>query len=84
MFNDSYALYYEINFNKIQKKAFVIKSLYLMKNGNLICATEEGNILIFRINKKRYEVIKNISVGEDIYKLGEFDESNIILLSKNI
>ena len=41
-----------------------------MKNRNLICATEEGELLIFRINKKRYEVLKNISVGEAIYKLG--------------
>ena len=83
IFNDSYLLCYEINLNEIQEKEVVIKSLYQMKNGNLICATEEGDIFIFKINKKRYEILKTYSVNEEIYKIGEFDENNICLLSKN-
>ena len=83
IFNDSYLLCYEINLNEIQEKEVVIKSLYQMKNGNLICATEEGDIFIFKINKKGYEILKTYSVNEEIYKIGEFDENNICLLSKN-
>jgi hypothetical protein len=83
IFNDSYLLCYEINLNEIQKKEVVIKSLYQMKNGNLICATEEGDIFIFKIYKKRYEILKTYSVKDEIYKIGEINENNICLLSKN-
>jgi len=83
IYNDSYLLYYEINLNQIKKNEVEIKSIYQMKNGKLICATEEGDIFIFIINKKGYEIVDTLSIDEEIYKIGEFGENNICLLSKN-
>ena len=83
IYNDSYFLLYDIDINKIKKSEVVIKSLFQMKNGNLVCATEEGDIFIFKINSKGYEIIKILPIGEDIYKLGELGEKYICLLSKN-
>ena len=83
IYNDSYLLYYEIDLNQIKKSEVVIKSIYQMKNGNLICATEEGDIFIFKINKKGYEIVDTLSIDEEIFKIGEFCENNICLLSKN-
>ena len=83
IYNDIYLLYYEIDINKIKKNEVEIRSLYQMKNGNLICATDEGDIFIFKINKKGYEIIKTLSIEEEIYKMGELDENYICLLSKN-
>jgi hypothetical protein len=83
IYNDSYLLYYEIDLNQIKKSEVMIKSIYQMKNGNLICATEEGDIFIFKINKKGYEIVDTLSIDEEIYKIGEFGENNICLLSKN-
>ena len=83
IYNDSYLLYYEIDLNQIKKNEVMIKSIYQMKNGNLICATEEGDIFIFKINKKGYEIIDKLSIDEEIYKIGELGENNICLLSKN-
>ena len=64
IYNDSYLLYYEIDLNQIKKSEVVIKSIYQMKNGNLICATEEGDIFIFKINKKGYEIVDTLSIDE--------------------
>lgn len=83
IYNDCYLLYYEIDLNQIKKSTVLITSIYQMKNGNLICATEEGDIFIFQINKKGYEIVKTLSIEEEIFKLGEFDENHICLLSKN-
>ena len=51
-----------------------------MKNVNLICQIDKGDIFIFKINKKGYETIKIISIGEQIHKLGEIDGNYICLL----
>jgi len=83
LYNDIYLLYYEIDINKIKKGEVEIRSLFQLKNGNLICATDEGDIFIFKINKKGYEIVKTLSIGEEIYKLGELGENYIGLLSKN-
>ena len=83
IYNDMYLLYYEIDIKKIKKDDVEIRSLYQMKNGNLICATDEGDIFIFKINKKGYEIVKQLSIGEEIYKIGELNENYICLLSKN-
>ena len=83
IYNDIYLLFYEIDINKIKKDKVEIRSLYQMKNGNLICVTVGGDIFIFKINKKEYEIVKTLSMGEEIYKIGELDENYICLLSKN-
>ena len=83
IYNDSYLLYYEIDINKIKKSEIIINSIYQMKNRNLICAIEEGDIFIFKINKKGYEIVNTLSINEDIYKIGELDENYICLLTKN-
>jgi len=83
IYNDSYLLYYNIDLKQIKKSEVMIKSLYQMKNGNIICATEDGDIFIFKINKKGYEIVKTLSYEEEIYKIGDFGENNICLLSKN-
>lgn len=83
IYNDSYSLYYEIDINKIKDSEVTIRSLYQLKNGNLICSTEEGDIFSFKINKKGYEIVNQLSLNEEIYKVGEFDENYICLLSKN-
>ena len=83
IYNYRYLLDYEIDLNKIKKSEVVIKSLYQMKNGNLICASEEGDIFVFKINKKGYELVKTIQIEEEIYKIGDFYEDYICLLSKN-
>ena len=83
IYNDVYLLYYEIDVNKIKKNEIEIRGLFQMKNGNLICATDEGDIFIFKINKKGYEIVKILSIGEYIYKIGELNENYICLLSKN-
>jgi len=83
IYNDSYLMYYEIDINNIKKSEVEIRSIFQMKNGNLICATDEGDIFIFKINKKGYETIKIISFGEQIHKLGELDGNYICLLLKN-
>ena len=83
LYNDGYFLYYEIDLNKITKREVEIKGLYQLKNGNLICATDEGDIFIFKINKKGYQIVKSLSIEEEIYKIGEFDENYTCLLCKN-
>lgn len=65
------------NFNEV-----TIGSLYQIKNGNLICATKEGNIYIFIIERRGYKLIKTITF-EEIYKIGDFFENMICVLSKN-
>lgn len=78
IYNDSYILHYEIDI--IKKSKVEIRSIFQMKNGNLICAIHEGDIFIF---KKGYETFIIISIGEQIQKLGELDGNYICLLSKN-
>ena len=80
IYNDCFLLDYEIKLGVFEK----IKSLYQDKNGNLICATKEGVIYIFKINKKNYELIKSFHIGEEIYKIGEFFDDNVCLLSKSL
>ena len=83
IYDDRYLIKYEIKLDEIKKKEVEIKSLYQSKNGNLICGTDEGDIFIFKINKNSYELIKTLSLKEEIYKIGEFFDDNICVLSKN-
>ena len=83
IYNDSYLLYNEIDLKKIKNSKVEIKSLYQMKNKNLICATKEGDIFIFEIKKKEYKIVEKPKINGEIYKIGEFNENNICLLSKN-
>lgn len=83
VYNDCYLINYEIKLNEIKKSEVEIRSLYQSKNGNLICATEEGDVFIFKINKRDFELIKILSFEEEIYKIREFYDDNICLLSKN-
>ena len=83
IYDDCYLIKYEIKLDKIKKSEVEIKSLYQSKNGNLICGTDEGDIFIFKINKSSYELIKALSLKEEIYKIGEFYDNNICVLSKN-
>ena len=83
IFNDSYLLCYEIDLKKIKNNKVKIKSLYQMKNKNLICATKEGDIFIFVIKKKEYKIVEKPKINGEIYKIGELNENNICLLSKN-
>ena len=50
----------EIDFSSIKKSEVTIKTLYLMKNGKFICTSKEGDIFIFKINRREFEVIKII------------------------
>lgn len=68
---------------KIKNNEMNINSIYKMKNGNIICSCKEGDIFIFKQNKKKYNLINTFSLKEEIYKLGEFFENYICLLSKN-
>ena len=83
IYDDCYLIKYEIKLDEIKKSEVEIKSLYQSKNGNLICGTDEGDIFIFKINKSSYELIKALSLKEEIYKIGEFYDNNICVLSKN-
>ena len=74
---------YEIDLLKIKKNEMNINNIYQMKNGNIICSCKEGDIFIFEKKKKQYNLINTISMKEEIYKLGEFFENYICLLSKN-
>jgi WD40 repeat protein len=74
---------YEIDPLKIKKNEMNINNIYQMKNGNIICSCKEGDIFIFEKKKKQYNLINTISMKEEIYKLGEFFENYICLLSKN-
>lgn len=82
-YSDRILLINEIDFCNIKKREVTIKSFYLMQNGNFICALKEGDIFIFKINKRKYEIIKNISYEEEIYKVGDISQNYIGLLSKN-
>ena len=84
LYNFRYFLDYEIILKEITKREAIINSLYQNKNGNLICATEGGGIFIFKINKKNYEIVNSLQFGEEIYKIGDFYENKIFLLSKNV
>jgi len=84
IYNDCYLMNYEIKLDEIKKSEVEIKSLYQSKNGNLICGTEDGDIFIFKINKNSYELIRTLSLKEEIYKIGEFFDDNICVLSKNL
>ena len=83
IYDDCYLIKFEIKLDEIKKSEVEIKSLYQSKNGNLICGTDEGDIFIFKINKNSYELIKTLSLKEEIYKIGEFFDDNICVLSKN-
>ena len=83
IYDDCYLIKYEIKLDEIKKSEVEIKSLYQSKNGNLICGTDEGDIFIFKINKNSYELIKTLTLKEEIYKIGEFYDNNICVLSKN-
>lgn len=72
---------YEINLTQIINKEVTIKSLYQLKNENLVCASEKGDIFIFKIEKKRYEKIKIFSLNADIFKIEEYFENLICVLS---
>ena len=79
IYNDSYLLYNEIDLKKIKNSKVKIKSLYQMKNKNLICATKEGDIFIFEIKKKEYKIVEKPKINGEIYKIGELNENNIYL-----
>ena len=44
---------------------------------------QKKEISLFLKLKKEYNIIKELSIKEEIYKIGEFNENNICLLSKN-
>ncbi len=78
-----YILDYEIELNKINRNDFEITYLFQMKNKNLACSTNKGEIFILKIEDEEYEEIKNLSLKEEVYKICEFNESLISILSKN-
>ena len=61
----------------------VIKCLYEIKNGNLACGTEEGDIFIFKIERRDFKKINAITVKEEIFKIGDFFDNMIYVLTKN-
>ena len=83
IYNDRIYLDYEINLADIKNHDVKISSIYQIKNGNIICSTKEGDIFIIKLNKKEYEIIKTITMKEEIFKIDDFFDDNIILLSKN-
>ena len=71
-----YTLDYEINLRNQKENInsnndFVIYHLFQMKNDNLICCTNLGDIFVFKIDLDEYETIKylNIGITEEIFKI---------------
>lgn len=52
-----------------------------MKNGNFMCTSKEGDISIFKINRR--ENSKKYSLWRRIFKIDDILQKNICLLSKN-
>jgi hypothetical protein len=85
-----YTLDYEINLNKYgennhEYKAFLIFSLFQMKNDNIVCSTNIGDIFEFKLDLDEYEPVNYFSLGnkEEIYKIDYFLNEEFCLLSTN-
>ena len=56
-----------------------------MKNGNLVCGTNTGDIILYKYNyiSEMYEEIKTVKSQNEIYKIDQFCEGLICVLSKD-
>ena len=73
----------EIDLSSIKGNNVIIKCLYQIKKENLICSTEEGDIFLLKLERNQNEISNLFSIKEDIFKIGDFFDDNICLLSKN-
>ena len=83
IYNERILIDNEIDLSSIKDNKVIIKCLYQNKKENLICATEEGDIFLFKLDRNQIEILKSLSIEEEIYKIGDFFDNNICLLSKN-
>ena len=88
IYNDrNYILDYDIdiykNTNKIHKG--IIFYLFQMKNENLVCSTNKGDIFIFEIDLDGYNQLNHILINdnEEIYKIDIFGSKLLCSLSSN-
>ena len=89
----NYTLEGEIDISKTHSNA-LINSLYQMENKNIVCGTNLGDIIIYKLildseddnfedSDDIYKEIKNISLKEIIYKIDKFLPNYICVLTKN-
>jgi len=72
----------DININGINE---VISTLFQMKNKNIVCGTNLGNIIIYEKDSEteEYKKIKHIQIPEEIYKIENLMPNLICILTKN-
>ena len=80
----NYSLDEEIKL-KERDQMIEITSLFQMKNENLVCGTNTGDIILYKYNNisEMYEEIKTIKNQNEIYKIDQFCEGLICVLSKD-
>ena len=98
MYNSkNYSLQEEIEVDKNNART-IVKSIYRMKNKNIACGTDKGDIIIYE-NKsgfeennsiiinieedKAYEIGNIIQLNKEIYKIDKFSPNLICVLTKN-
>lgn len=81
----NYCLDEEIKVNEKTDEIIEIKCLFQMKNENLACGTNSGDIILYKYDddSEKYEEIKTIANQYEIYKIDEFCEGLICVLSKD-
>jgi predicted esterase len=80
----SYILDHEIDINKNSQNG-VINTIFQIKNENLVCGTNFGNIIIYEkdFDSEEFHEVKNIPINEEIFKVDKIGPNLICFLSKN-
>ena len=75
----------DINMNNINNIKEKINILFQMKNKNIICGTNLGNIIIFEkdFETEEYKEIIRMDLEAEIYKIESFYPNLICILTKN-
>jgi len=71
--------------NNHEYKYFLIFSLFQLKNDNIICSTNIGDIFEFKIDLDEYEIVNYFSIGknEEIFKIDYFLNEEFCSISTN-
>jgi predicted esterase len=80
----SYILDHEIDINKNSQNG-VINTFFQIKNENLVCGTNFGNIIIYEkdFDLEEFHEVRNIPIDEEIFKVDKIGSNLICFLSKN-
>lgn len=80
----SYILDQEIDIN-INSQNGVINTFLQIKNENLVCGTNFGNIIIYEkdFDLEEFHEVRNIPIGQEIFKVDKIGPNLICFLSKN-